>query len=338
MGVTFLTLSEGFTLKDLSDTVGSRNVSQTLSVNRIPRKRDVYTEYKKICDNTIATSPSVDWKRKVEVLNSLATDRDAFEYAAIQDPDGWKVLSNQASFRDSILIPESIEMVRYDGIIGNREPVPASVYNSVMKSLHDYGDINDQVFNDFSTIKATQINGRVAKKSSSMLFQSFSIPWGEITFYSSLSDSSVDIPAYPETISDPKSATYNTMPDVLYQYEPWYTYSNSGPRQMSFEFHLHRQMWTGDETDGKANQMIRFIEASLYPKYAGSAVYSDTVTLYVKGKPLIHGILSNTEVRWSGPIGRDGFYLEFTLTLSISEVSTRPLNYGVVKSLPLIGN
>ena len=41
--------------------------------------------------------------------------------------------------------------------------------------------------------------------------------------------------------------------------------------------------------------------------------------------------------KWDGPIGLDGWYLHCELQISITEVSTSPLNYSVVKQKPLIG-
>ena len=100
---------------------------------------------------------------------------------------------------------------------------------------------------------------------------------------------------------------------------------------------MHRDMWSGDHSDGKANELIRFCEACCYPRFNGAAVNSGTVTLYIKGQPLISGIIEDVTVHWDGPILQDGWYGHFTLEITITEIASRALNYDVVKSMPLIG-
>lgn len=339
MSNTFLKIQKGCTLRDLTSYVGSDSVSQVLNVNGLQRQRDVYSQYEDKCHQAVQSNDYVDWKRKSEILNIFSTDSDVFEYACVQSEDNWKILSSMMSFADAIAVPETVQIVKSDEVLGNGEPVSSTVYNSVMSSLKKSGTVDTSVFNDFSTIKPS-VPLNLSTSSSyvtNSLFQAFKIPFGDVTFYSSLSDSSVDIPAYPEEVRDPRTASYTTMPDTLYQYEPWYTYTSSGPREVTLEFHLHRQMWTGDETDGLANKMIRFVQACLYPKYNGSSVTSDICTLYIKGKSYITGIVTAVDVTWTGPIGSDGFYLEFTLSVSFTEISQRQLNNDSVKSMALLG-
>lgn len=338
MSNTFLMATPALTLKGLSSYVGSDSVNRVLNVNGLDRKRDVGGQLASRGSAIIASNPSVSWRRKSEILNMFSTDSDVFEYAALQNEDGWKVLSSTMSFSDALSIPDGVDVPRYDDILGNRVPVSSILYDKVMKSLESVGYIDSSILGDFSTIKPIMTKAGVSERSAaSSIYAMFNVPWGDITLYSSLSGDSKDIPVYPETIKDGRTASYSTMPDTLYQYEPWYTYNSSGPRSLSVSFHMHRQMWTGDERDGKANELIRFCEASTYPRYRGSSVNTDTCTLYIKGYPYITGIVSGVDVEWDGPIGLDGFHLEFTMTISFTEVSTRALSYDVVRTLPLIG-
>lgn len=338
MSNTFLQIPNNLTLSQLSSYVGSQQVGQVLNVNGLVRQKDISGQFESKCNDIKRTAGTVSWKRKAELLNMFSTDSDVFEYAATQSEDGWKVLSNLMTFDTALSIPETVDIVKYDDVLGNGKPVASEVYKRTMTSLEVNHRIDSSVFNDFSTMRPVSIGTSTQSNRSQVngIFQSFNIPWGDVVFYSSLSDASIDIPVYPESLKDARLATYTTMPDVLYQYEPWYTYTSSGPREMSFDFHMHRQLWTGDETDGKANELIRFVQASTYPRYSGSSVTSDICTLYVKGSPLIRGIVTGCEVEWTGPIGSDGFYLEFTLSVTFVEVSSRELNYDTVKSLPLI--
>lgn len=339
MSNTFLEVHDGLTLKQLSSYVGSDNVGQVLNVNGLKRQRNISGQVEEKYSQAVSSNELVSWKRKAEILNTLSTDSDAFEMAAVQDDNGWKYLSGNMTFPGYLSIPNTVEIVKYDGVVGNGTPVSKDVYSKVIGSLERMGKLSTSLFNDFSTIKpvAKYAQSSSVSGSSAALFSLFKIPWGDVTFYSSLSDSSVDIPAYPEAIKDPRQASYSSMPDTMYQYEPWYTYSSSGPRELSVSFHLHRQMWTGDERDGLANKMIKFIQASTFPRYSGSNVNTDTCTLYIKGNPYITGIVTSAEVEWMGPIGLDGFYLEFNLSVTFVEVSARALNYDVVKNLPIMG-
>lgn len=339
MSNSFLIVTDKTTLKDLASYVGSSVVNSVLNVNNLKRQRNIGSQIKERARIISETAETVSWKRKQEILNQFSTDSDVFEYAALQSEDGWKVLDQTMSFEDALAIPDTVEVAKYDDILGNAVPVASEVYKSVMRSLEDFGEVDTSVFNDFSTMKPSSRKSTTysAYSPSNGLFQAFNIPWGDVTFYSSLSGVSVDIPVYPESVKDPRSASYTTMPDTLYQYEPWYTYTSSGPREMTFEFHLHRQLWTGDETDGQANNLVRFVQACVYPEYKGSSVISDICCLYIKGSCYVQGIVTNVDVEWTGPIGSDGFYLEFTLTVTFVEVSNKALNHSVVKSMPLIG-
>ena len=337
MSNQFIQIPSDASLSDLNELVGAKNVPDILNVNSLKRSRNIGEQFTELCQNIVSTASEVSWKRKSELLNIFTTDTDVFEHAAVQDENSWKVVSSLLTFPGFLAIPDTVSIPRHDNILGDGLPVSELIYKSVMKSLEVTGTIDNTVFNEFSTIKDVQSIPTLAKTQASPLFQWFNIPWGEIVFYSSLSGESKDIPVYPDGFNDSKSASYATMDSTLYQYEPWYIYSGANGRNLSFEFHMHRQMWTGDETDGKANELLRFVQASIYPRYSGSAVNSDIVTLYISGSPIISGILTDFSVNWTGPIGRDGFYLEFTMGITIAEVSKRALNYDVVKSLPLIG-
>jgi hypothetical protein len=144
-------------------------------------------------------------------------------------------------------------------------------------------------------------------------------------------------PVYPEEYDDGVSANYEEMGEMLYQYEPWKVYKSSGPRENTFTFKMHRDMWTGDHRDGNANALIRGCEANCYPDYDGSLVNVPIVTLYIHGSNLITGVMTSCKTHWSGPIGLDGYYLCCDLTLTIVEVSPQALNYNTVRSKGLIG-
>ena len=143
-------------------------------------------------------------------------------------------------------------------------------------------------------------------------------------------------PVYPEGFEDGYVANYEEMPEMLYQYEPWKVYKSSGPREITFTFEFHRDMWTGDHRDEHANALVRGCQANCFPEYDGSLVNVPLVTLYMHGQNLITGVMTTCKVNWKGPIGLDGFYLMCELTIGITEVSPTPLNYTTVRNKRLI--
>lgn len=332
----FLQIDDSTTLPDISSRVGRRNVASLLNVNSLSRTYDVGQQYSKMCSEISDNNDVVDWQRKSSILSSLSSDSDVFEYASLQGESSWKVLSAIGSFPSMLRIPDSIDIADSVDILGNNSSVSKTIYKSVMKQIQtDPHEIDPSTFNEVSTIKGSALSYRGANASSNV-FESFKVPWGDISLYSSLSDEMVDIPVYPEEVDDGVAASYTQMPDMLYQYEPWQVYQSSGPRTVSYEFHLHRDMWSGDHRDGLCNNLIRFCKAQCYPMYQGAAVDTSLVTLYVKGENLITGIMNGAKTLWSGPIGLDGWYLECTLSLTITEVSKEPLSYTTMRNKPLL--
>ena len=219
------------------------------------------------------------------------------------------------------------------------DPVDSVAYRAVIKSLQRGSKIDPSLFNNVNTSPSIQVTGQHSSaQGQGQVSFCQNLPWGKITFQSSVLNSSIDVPAYPETIETMRTANYTSMPDTMYQYEPWIVYQNSGPREQTLNFHLHRDLWTGNHLDGNANKLIRFCEANTYPTYNGSMVNSPRFKVYIDGSLFISGVVTATTVTWSGPIGQDNWYLEFNLSLTMQEVSDFALNATKVNSLGLIGS
>lgn len=329
-------ITEQTTLAQLSDAVGDRNIQSILAVNNLKRTPNIGKAFKQVCNSIIQTSELVDRKRKASLLNNLTNESDIFEATALQGENGWKITSAIGTLPDMLKIPDSIQLPDSVNILGNHQPVGNRIYKQVMAGLESTGKIDPGIFNEYRGVKNSQIAETSYGLSRDPL-QWFQIPWGKISLYSSIEGESRDFPVYPEELGDEYKANYTQMPDMLYQYEPWQVYQNSGPRANTYTFKFHRDMWTGDHADGKANELIRFCEANCYPEYRGSAVNCPTVTLYIAGSPHITGVLTSVSARWSGPLGSDGWYLVCELELSITEVSSTALDYHTVKNKKLIG-
>ena len=341
----FLQIPENMTLAQLSERVGARNVDAVLQYNSVQRTHAVGEAYNHMVDvitsqytevNSDEVLNTVSYQRRANVLNTFTEDSDVFEAAALQDDDGWILMSTIGTIPGYLRIPPTITLPDSTDILGGTDiPVDKVTYRKAMNYLHNDTNIDPVIFNTYSD---RQSGAEYSSNNQTVpVYQWFKIPWGEITLYSSLADSSVDFPVYPEEYADERQANYDTMPDMLYQYEPWQVYKSSGPRSNQYTFKMHRDMWSGDHRDGKCMELIRFCEANCYPVFSGAVVQTATVTLYIAGKPLISGILTSAKTRYSGPIGLDNVPLYVELILSITEVSKEPLNYNTVARKGVIG-
>lgn len=321
------------TLSELSDIVGERNVDSVLNANGLTRSVNIG---KQLFERN--TEGITDAQTKMNILNMLVANSDVFEKAALGTDEDWYSLYAYGTFPDCLIIPDEIDIPSSALVLGNGEPISSDIYEKCGNSLRSVGIIDPIIFNEYSvsSLSAYGVTNTNSSTKNSNPFEWFALPWGKISLYSSLSDDMMDFPVYPLEYSDGYEATYETMPDMLYQYEPWNVYKSSGPRSNSFTFKMHRDMWTGDHRDGLANKLIRFCEANCFPDYNGSAVNVPRVTLFINSKNLITGVMTSCKVDWEGPIGLDGWWLECTLHLEITEASPVALNYTTVLNKGLI--
>lgn len=333
----FIKISETTKLLDLVQVLGSQDTARILARNTVPWTPAVGSAFKNISDQIVQSTPNVDPVRKKALLNKCTEDSDVFEYIATSSEEAWKMFSSLGVLPNMLRVPDNVMVATSVNVLGNGEGVSSSIYRSVMDMLSSapYA-IDPSIFNEYSAAVSTS-TGYSTGATSYNPFVMFQFPWGKISLYSSISGESVDFPVYPDEFEDAVKANYTTMPDLLYQYEPWQVYVGSGPRSIPLTFNFHRDMWTGDHRDGKANELIRFCEANCFPEYNGAAVITPTVTLYLHGKALITGIMTDVQKEFTGPIGLDGVRLMCSLKLNIIEVSETALSYSTVRSKGIIG-
>lgn len=341
----YLQITPQTTLSELADIVGERNVDYVLNANGLTRAVNIG---KQVFDRDL--SGTTDAQTKINILNTLVGDSDVYEKAALGTEADWYSLYMYGTFPDYLKIPDEIPIALSDMMLGNGESILDIIYEKCNRSLKDKGEVDPLIFTEYSLINVNYgttsggVNGaedefwawHQGPASNPNPFEYFHLPWGRISLYSSISNDMMDFPVYPEEMQDGYTANYDQMPNLLYQYEPWQVYKGSGPRTNTYTFHMHRDMWTGDHRDGLANKLIRYCEANCFPDYNGSAVNVSTVTLYLNGQNLITGVMNSCKVDWKPPFGLDGHYLEFTLTIEITEVSKTTLNYTTVKNKGLV--
>ena len=340
----FLEISPQTTLSDLSAAVGRSNLETVLQLNGLERAPDIGKQYEALSNqvNSAHAANMKDasfvntlWKRRLSIINTFVDDSDIFEYACLLDDEDWGMLLEYNTFPGMIRIPDDVLISDSDKVLGNNNPIEKLIYDKAINQIVAQPHVVDpKIFNEYSDMQPV-IDPVVSGTSNIMKW--FKVPWGDVLLYSSLSGDIMNLPGYPEELSQTIKAEYTTMPDMLYQYEPWYVYKSSGPRTERYTWDFHRDMWTGNHLDGKANEMIRFCQANCYARYDGSSVNTAIVSLYIKGQTVISGILTDVTVDWDGPIGLDGYYLHGKLSLTITEISDKPLSYDSVRSKPLIG-
>lgn len=331
----FLKINQNTTLLELRNIVGSRNLDSILAINSLTRSPNIGQALNQLYQDTISTAKPVSYQRKMTLLNTFTDDADIFETVSLLGDNEWKMLSEVGTLPGMLKIPSSITLPDSTSILGGKGvPVTDRIYNQAMSYLNNEEAIDPVIFNEYMSVSGAQIGSGAGGDNP---LQWFKIPWGMITLVSSLTGESKDFPVYPEELEDGRNATYEPMPDMLYQYEPWQTYKSSGPRSNTYTFMMHRDMWSGDHRDGKCNELVRFCEANCYPDYNGAAVNTSIVSLYIAGQCQIRGILTDAKTTWSGPIGLDGYYLVCTLAITITEISDVALNYSSVRRKGLIG-
>lgn len=330
----FLKIDSNTRLTDVTDVVGRRNVQAVLHTNGLDYAPNIGAQFIDICNSTVQETDEIDWQRKLSILNQLTTDSDVFEKAALSDSSDWKLLSTKGTFSKYLKIPEYVTLPNSTSVLGDGIHISDTVYTRAKEGLQrPPHTIDPAIFNTYSILASKEL---IQAPPPPDPFQAFRIPWGDVSLYSSISNESIDFPVYPEEMSDKRNANYTTMPDMLYQYEPWQIYTSSGPRTNTYTFMFHRDMW-GNHMQGGANRLIRFCEANCYPEYNGSAVNVAKVTLLIKGKPVIRGVMIDVSTDWEGPLGHDGFYLVCKLSLTITEVSEQPLSYSTIRRKHIIG-
>lgn len=327
----FVSIDKGDTLLDLSNKVGSQNVESILVCNGLTRSRNIGKSFYTMCDSIYKSTVDIPISKKVNLINKYTQDSDIFETVALGSNNSWKLLDIVGTIPGMLQIPSTITIPDSTQVLGNGINVSKSVYNQTIDQLNKYGWVDPSTFNEYSSIREANLYTNNTINAANP-FEHFKVPWGQVTLYSSLSGQSMDFPVYPEELEDKVSASYTTMPDLMYTYEPWQIYQNSGPRTNTYTFDMHRDMWTGDHTDGMCNKLIRFCEANCYPEYNGAAINTSTVILYIAGKPHIAGIITDVSKHWDGPIGNDGWYLHVQLEITITEVALQPLSYSVIQS------
>lgn len=128
-------------------------------------------------------------------------------------------------------------------------------------------------------------------------------------------------PCYPESYSDTRNVSVSAQ-NILGRSEPFQIYQNSGPREVSVSFKMHREMCQTTPIE----KLVAAIQSATYPKRAG---FEDTVipkvTLVIGNNCSITGIIAGSvQTDWSDTINRNQQYNVVTINFSVTECTGNP--------------
>ena len=144
----------------------------------------------------------------------------------------------------------------------------------------------------------------------------------------------LNLPVYPENVNDQSQATFSSS-TPLGRSAPIYSYSNSGPRSISFQFRLHRdlmkQINMNNNTlsdirgsDDYVDILIKNIEACSVPKYTAASKMIDppVCAIKIENSIFIKGVINGSVgIDWKLPMLRDGKYAYADISFTVSEIT-----------------
>ena len=140
------------------------------------------------------------------------------------------------------------------------------------------------------------------------------------------------LPEYPDSVMDKMNSTFQQT-NALSRTAPVFTYSNSGPRQVQIQLHLHRDMLNDanagngtmlvGEGEEPIDSLIRALQSIALPVYkaANKQVVPPMVavklgnTIFVKGV-----ILGGVSIEYQKPVLDDDRYAQCNLNFEVYEV------------------
>ena len=149
-------------------------------------------------------------------------------------------------------------------------------------------------------------------------------------------DKFIIIPEYPESITDNMTLTFNQT-QALSRSAPVFTYAYSGPRSVTFNLELHRDMVNDlnitagntnlksnvvSQTDDYVDTLIKELQSIALPRYNvnNRAVIPPRVAVRFGNELFISGVVNSTiSCTYSKPILSNGKYAKVSIGFTISE-------------------
>lgn len=159
-------------------------------------------------------------------------------------------------------------------------------------------------------------------------------------------DEFIKLPVYPESIVDTLQSTF-AQQSALSRSAPVFTYSNSGPRSISFQFQFHRNLLdevnigglgyaTLEVGEDWTDALIRKLQAAALPVYRSGdkSVIPPMVAIRIgAGEDIfIKGVINGgVSVSYAPPLLKDGRYALISIGFTVYE--TEPYDAETVAKL-----
>ena len=137
------------------------------------------------------------------------------------------------------------------------------------------------------------------------------------------------LPGYPDNVTDSMKANFQPN-TALGRSAPVYTFTNAGPRDVSFELEFHRDMFeempsnvTPKDGEDKAESFIHALQAIAVPKYnlSNKAIEPPLVAVRLGREVFIKGVVTSAiSVKFKKPILENEKYAVISVGFNISEV------------------
>lgn len=145
-------------------------------------------------------------------------------------------------------------------------------------------------------------------------------------------DQFVVIPTFPESMTDTLAVNFQSSIPMA-RSAPIYSYSNSGPRSMRIDLHLHRDMMTEinhnvsnlkvDMGDDYVDTIIKHLQAAALPSYGSSQKMVDPPIVAVRfgNEIFIKGVISGAvSVTYQLPILENNKYACVDISFDVQEI------------------
>ena len=147
------------------------------------------------------------------------------------------------------------------------------------------------------------------------------------------------LPSIPDEVSDSLGSTFNET-NALSRSAPIFSFSNSGPRSIKVQLHLHRDMMKQinynnsnfkieDIGDDYVDSLIKKLQSIALPNYNASSksVVPPMIALRLGNEVFIKGVVnSGVSTSYTGPILSNRKYAEVTISFNVYEVDPYDAN------------
>lgn len=140
------------------------------------------------------------------------------------------------------------------------------------------------------------------------------------------------LPEYPDSVSDKMNSTFGQQ-NALSRTAPVFSYSNSGPRQVQIQLHLHRDMLEDVNIDVSnlkleveedyVDALIRNLQAIALPSYktAEKMVNPPMIAVKLGEEIFVKGVvIGGVSITYEKPIMVGNRYAQCTLNFEVYEV------------------